>query len=178
MGDAAYYAKIFMEELRKRSTNKDDPIQEWTLDTTRFVKGESQCICTHDIEKNFFIQNKLTGEVCVIGSDCVQRWFEPELRCRDCNQPLGNIMKRIRMEDFYCRSCKTAMTKLLDRYSTWKIYMPGPWKGKTFQVVSDNESWVSDLMRMPTWRGTTPPTFAYKSLHAFKEYARTMFDFN
>lgn len=176
MGEATYYADIFEREMRKKSINKGDFIQEWEL-VMKCHGAASQCICTHQIEENYFIINKITREQCIIGSDCVQRWLNPKLNCKGCDKPLGCIMQRIKKQEFYCRSCKTLKQKTVDQFSSWKIAYPGPWKGKTFCKVSENEEWVETLINTPKWKGTSPPSYSYKSLHAFHKYADSKFEF-
>jgi len=180
MGDASYFAKIFEEEMRKKSVNKGDFIQEWQL-ANECHGASSKCICTHDIQLNFYIQNKITGERVIIGSDCVERWLHPQLQCKGCNEPLGCIMRRIKDKDFYCRSCKVETRKTKERtvnqYSTWKLAFPGPWKGLTFRKISENGEWVEKLANTPKWKGSSTPSYAYNSLHAFQKYADAKFDF-
>ena len=150
MSEAEFYAKKFMEVLKSKSTNQEDPVEEWTTHTKRILK-DSNCICTKEIQNCFNIQNKITGEICVVGCDCVMRWLDPKLECEDCGEPLGNKKTRLAKQDFKCRSCKLANKKWLERRANFTLHYPGPWKGKTFKVVAENESWAESLLLSPRW---------------------------
>jgi len=190
MGEAAYYAEIFERKMREKSIHKGDFIQEWEL-AMKCHRAASQCICTHQIEENYFIRNKITGEQCIIGSDCVQRWLNPKMNCKKCKEPLGCIMTRIKKKDFYCRSCKLEIIKrneekerenrkikqkTIKMFSSWTLAYPGPWKGKLFPVVCETEEWVETLINIPKWQGVAPPSYIYKSLHAFQKFADAKFE--
>jgi hypothetical protein len=177
MGEAAYYAEIFEREIRKLSVDKKDFIQEWEL-AKQCIGAKSQCICTHPINQNYYIINKLTGARCIIGSDCVQRWMNPKLMCEGCGGALGCVMERIRKQDFHCRSCKgekrRARESTIRRFSSWKLDFPGPWKGLTFEKVCENQEWAEKLINTE-WQGTGPLSYIYKSLKAFQLYANAVF---
>jgi len=180
MGDGQYHAEIFEREIRKLSVNQDDFIQEWDIDN-KVVNAASQCICTKQINVNYLIQNKINGITCIIGKDCAERWLSPKMNCEGCGNPLGSVMARKRNKDFYCRSCKVETRKTKERtvnqYSTWKLAFPGPWKGLTFRKISENGEWVEKLANIPKWKGSSTPSYAYNSLHAFQKYADAKFDF-
>ena len=175
MSEGEYYAKMFMEALTSKSFDKQDPISEWTLNVKRVTKA-SQCICTKQIEQNFHIQNNKTGEICVIGCDCVMRWMNPKLVCEDCSQVLGNKRARLSKQDFKCRECKVANKKWLEKVARYTLHYPGPWKGKTFKVVAENQLWAEILMLTPKWKGEKQVSFQYESLHLFQTYASSIYD--
>lgn len=111
------YARNFLEKLREHSQNKEDPVSEWDVlnDTDN---GIEFCLCGKKIHNIFVIQNKITLEAIGIGSECVKRWLECDLKCRRCNCELGNVMKRRREKKFYCRSCR----KIIELQGNLKIY--------------------------------------------------------
>jgi hypothetical protein len=175
MSEGEFYARMFMEALTSKSSNKQDPISEWTLNPRRVTKC-SHCICTKQIELNYHIQNNITGEICVIGCDCVMRWIDPKLECEDCGQVLGNKRARLSKQDFKCRSCKVANKKWLEKVARYTLHYPGPWKGKTFKVVAENERWAETLMLTPKWKGDKKVPYYYDSLHDFQTYASSIYD--
>lgn len=190
MGDGQYHAEIFEREIRKLSVNQDDFIQEWNIDN-HVVSAASQCICTKQINVNYLIRNKINGITCIIGKDCAERWLSPKMNCEGCGDPLGSVMTRKRNKDFYCRSCKVETRKRTEEkeredrkikqktikmFSSWTLAYPGPWKGKPFPVVCENEEWVETLINTPKWQGVIPPSYMYNSLHAFQKFAEAKFE--
>ena len=104
----------FFEILRQYSDNQYDPLPEWELVLGKFMEKESRCICSTPIERNFYICHKRTGKELVIGSECVKRWINPKLICKQCKCPLGRFAARIKTQDFLCPSCKRIAKKAVE----------------------------------------------------------------
>jgi hypothetical protein len=59
-----------------------DCLLEWELYKFDILDryGEDQCICGHDIQRRFFIRNKLNKNESVVGSCCINRIDAPNLK--------------------------------------------------------------------------------------------------
>jgi hypothetical protein len=104
-------APRFYNTLRQHSQNQYDPISEWKYIPDVAGNGEGKCICSTPIYHEFVIQNKFTGHVLTIGSECIQRWFHSALTCERCSAALGNISNRIRNKNFLCACCNRLIKK-------------------------------------------------------------------
>lgn len=98
-----YYFEILSAEIRKRSVPANlsfyEAKQQWeVLHLCKTLKGESHCICTHDIIFNNPIRNVKTGEVVVVGSCCVEKFGIKnfDLRCVTCNEVLPKTNKYVK----------------------------------------------------------------------------------
>jgi len=49
-----------------------------------FPKFESNCLCGHEIERQFYIMNKYTQKVKVIGSKCIEKFLPKNNRRKTC----------------------------------------------------------------------------------------------
>lgn len=146
---AEFYAKKFLEALRKESRDKIDPVSEWRLlDTTG--NFETNCICSKDICQVFYIQNKLTQKTLKIGSDCAERWLSCRLECMECHTALGNVMKRRREKDFLCRSCKKNKKERDSNIFLFGKYEGYPW----YQVAKDQSyvNWLANLEKRTNYQ--------------------------
>ena len=176
--DANAYAKHFMEELRKHSYSKDDPIPEWEV--VGAERGAARCICTKTIERLYTIRNKQLGTHLVVGCDCVKRWnIKVELKCENCSSPLGNHAKRMEKKDFLCPACKREKRRVemecqraAHKMDSWTLWVPGPWRGLTFLKVLQNTEWVEQLLN-PHLSNLR----ASKSLETFQLYCEMLLEF-
>ena len=176
--DGNAYAKEFLKQLRLRSVHKSDPVPEWTVEHA--TVGDTNCICTKAITNMFYIVNKLNGNNCYIGSDCVKRWnIKCVKTCTSCNSPLGNITMRMLKKDFTCPECKRSEKKRtyeealeleqkLLKIGRFKLFWRGPWYELKFADVIKNIDWVNHLMNIES---------NSKSLTAFQEYCNGQFTF-
>lgn len=67
----------FKAVICSKSTNDDyeSAILEWDMIKEEdYYFHESHCICSHDIEDNYFIKNKNNGKILVIGSECIKKF--------------------------------------------------------------------------------------------------------
>lgn len=180
----------FFEILRDASDDKQDPIPEWEL--KGFVgSGVDRCICGTSIMLNYLIVHKRTQKQFVIGSECMKRWMNPKLVCKECESPLGCVAKRYRTNDFLCRCCKTMKKKMeeeesiqrarekaikerqrikaIEKLSLFRLFWSGKYYLKSFKEVLQDESYVLYLMTIPDAKAT-------ESVKKFKEYASFFYD--
>lgn len=175
-----YRQKRFFEILRKYSFDKEDPISEW-----RFVEivdndGTNRCICTAPIQYLYKIENKETKATLIVGSECIQRWLQGLLRCKECACVLGNVVKRLRKEDYHCRSCKKILQKKqeqqeqeelrkrkMSKLGHCRLYWYGPYYQKMFHEVIDNIPYVEKLINIENKNQT---------LELFTRYVKTVYD--
>ena len=162
----------FFEVLRSFSDNQYDPLPEWELVTDKFIEREIRCICTTPIERNFFIRHKRTGKELVIGSECVKRWLNPRIVCKECDSPLGRVTKRIELQDFICPDCKRSKRKKdtarRKQLASFRLYWGSKHYGKQFKDVIDDIPYVETLLNLPL--PSVPQT-----LQAFYEYVNLVF---
>ena len=177
--EGGYYAKQFYIALREHSVkdNKLSPYKQWEYiggDTgSHYLKlssnmeplpKEYECICTHDIIENCYIQNIITGEILIVGNCCIKKYLKIDTskKCQKCDKPHKN------RKDNFCNTCrlinkeaKTIKIKppqiltigINKEANTIKIKPPqiltiGKHKGNSFQYILDNDQsyckWVLD----------------------------------
>ena len=177
----------FMEVLRKHSLDQLNPIEEWRLEKHTEDDFRKKCICSHDIERNYFISNDFTKTTLVVGSECVNRWLKPKLSCQRCDAVLGSVAQRVREQKFLCRACNQLQkaeaaaqererqyqleqrAKKAKRMETLILFWYGPYYKKQFGQVAKDEAYVEYLLNIPDDKLT--PT-----LKAFHEYAAAVWD--
>lgn len=150
--EASHHAKKFMEELRKHSLNKEEPIREWeVLYHYRGAEGASNlyfCICSKLIQNRFYIQNKFTKEILTIGSDCIER-FNMDLRCEKCDEVMGGVYRRLRDKDFICNLCKKearAAKRRLSYFTTLAKTDSGNRVRMSFREILENPTALDFLL--------------------------------
>lgn len=143
------FKEKFIEELKH---SEHDFIKQWFyiggnrgrhLNKYRTLFGEfpnnierkNSCICTHHIEEQCYIKNKITEEILVVGNCCINRFIcNTDQRCELCKEPHKN------RKNNYCNKCR------LSRASS--ICTVGKYKGKTFQYIKQNDisycTWIMD----------------------------------
>jgi len=143
----------FYHALKEHTDDKDDPISEWQYltDTVKESHERKYCICTTPIKNIHLIQNKKTGLILEIGSECAKKWELAPL-CECCNKPLGAITRRRKQNDWLCKTCKTvkkneailkaeARQRLLRQMGRlefrgyFKDTGTSPWYGRRFEEV-------------------------------------------
>jgi len=156
-----------MKSLREHSRHKDDPIPEWEI--IHMSGGETgECICGMHISNLFTIENKLTRERLIIGSECQQRWnIKCKLECEKCKSALGGVITRYKKRDFLCPTCKRETKKLMNTLAKFIMYYPGPWKGLSFKDVGENQEWVSLLINLNS---------SSKTIIAFQKYCNLIYE--
>lgn len=114
-----HYQEKFFENLAELSNNPDNPLEEWryaggdTGEHEEYFKTlfgnkqapphESYCICEHYIEENCYLQNKISGELIVVGNYCIKKHMpknQAGRTCSDCEQPHKN------RKDNFCKDCR------------------------------------------------------------------------
>lgn len=160
------YAEIFIKRLRERSQAQDDTFaSEWVYaggsegSNYNYFKirfpgkpvpaQEFECLCTHPIQENCYIENLFTGELVVVGNCCIEKFLPEDHQhrtCGRCNQPHKN------RKDNYCNACREVMIDV------------GKYAGKFFDQVDDvgYQRWVL--------REVTGGTGSNLSLTNFKNY--------
>lgn len=147
----------FYEALREYTDDKDDPISEWKYltDTVKESHEKKFCICTTPIKNIHLIQNKITGVILEIGSECAKKWDLAPL-CECCEKPLGAITRRRKQNDWLCKTCKTVkkneailkaetrqrLLKQMGRLEFrgyFKETGTSPWYGRRFEEVVVSE---------------------------------------
>ena len=100
-----------------------EALQEWNLIYIGYGEGGT-CICSHPITDRYYIKHSKTGEVAVVGCDCVQkldignlnlwsqikladgmRQLRPNIACASCLMFKVKVDKAEAMP--FCKSCKT-----------------------------------------------------------------------
>jgi hypothetical protein len=142
------YDELFMQNLEKHSEkNNEIPfILQWKYiggDRGRHLRKyqtlfnknpdiphETRCICTHKIQENCYIENKISGKQLVLGNCCINRYLETtDQLCEHCKTPHPN------RKDNYCSDCRGGILKF------------GKYKGKTFRYVLNHDinycNWIS-----------------------------------
>lgn len=153
---AEYHAKKFLEAIRKASEDKVDPVSEWRL-LERTGTYPTKCICEKEITNIFYIQNKKTLKVFEIGSDCAERWLSCCLQCQKCFTPLGNIMKRRRDQNYWCKKCSKDKVKKDNSLYWWSPdYYGQPW-----HIVKDNHTYIDWLANLPNRNRELKPFMEY-----------------
>lgn len=82
--------KTCQEILLPLSENKEDwnkAKHEWDQEATRDYEHKCECICGHDIEHNFVLENKINNNGVIVGSVCVNTVFV------GCNVLLDSVNK-------------------------------------------------------------------------------------
>jgi hypothetical protein len=95
------------------------------------IPYKTNCICTHEIKENCYIENIISGKQLVIGNCCINRYLETtDQLCEHCKASHRNL------KDNYCTDCRGGILKF------------GKHKGKTFRYVLNHEpgycKWVID----------------------------------
>ena len=147
--EARTYAEKFMDELRRHSKDKQDPVSEWIIGASE--EYESHCICGKDIHIRYHITNRLTGNFLWIGKDCAERWLDASLYCKTCDCALGNVMNRRRHNDFLCRACKHKSKKndefVIKSLKNYKCLIH-PYYGLEFFRTTDDIKFVEKILNM------------------------------
>jgi len=159
----------FMTVLKAHSENQSNPFPEWELQPMKTKHERSKCICSHPIDNNYFISNNTTNTTLVVGSDCMKRFLNPSLYCKDCDCVIQNVVQRIDEKDYICRSCKASRKQIAKKYASWIFYHPGPHFQDPFHKVIEDEDYVETLLRLPY---SFPKN---KSLEAFLKYVNAVF---
>ena len=67
--------RILREKVTEKSVT-DKPFEEWELDSLKLGDGEDECLCSKQgIVQLCFLKNKNTGEVILVGNECVKKFF-------------------------------------------------------------------------------------------------------
>jgi hypothetical protein len=113
------------------SDDYDEACEEWEF--MHLEMGSApKCVCTTNIEKNFYLINPINSNVIILGSSCVKNFRNEEVRMlarRAENKLYGKLCscgKTKIKENEYCRGCS-------------KKVKFGKHKGKTMGYVYDNE---------------------------------------
>jgi hypothetical protein len=167
--------KLFFEILRDASRDKEDPVSEWDFKEVVNSDGDKQCICSTPIQYLYRIENRYTHTTLEIGSECIQRWFQGILRCQRCRCVLGNITKRLRKQNFHCRSCKKILQEeeaavVQRKQSTMgqlTLFWYGPYYQKKFCDVIDDIPYVEKLLNV-----VEKP----KTLQLFEAYVKKVYE--
>ena len=116
------YNKFFHVALKELSVEEDNYMNEWVYigDDARDMLGimyarslgfqasalprkQYKCICTHDIEINCYLWNKITKKIIVVGSECRKRFFpEQYMQCQSCGEETNR---------FYGSTCPKCLKK-------------------------------------------------------------------
>ncbi len=128
-----YYAKKFVEAIKKLSVNPDNWREEWQPNAMA-IHEEGYCICTKEIQYHQGLSNVKNGKQCFIGCDCFETHFENIMPCKRCSTPMGNKTVRRRTKNYLCSSCTRYDRKMRAKY----IYF-GKYKGFTIGSILEND---------------------------------------
>jgi len=138
------YAEKFDLALRELSTNQENYLEEWVYaggDSGRHARwfnlyyGEmkmppyqDECICTHPISEQCFIQNRITKELVVVGNCCIKCYLLNSGRtCLNCNK------KHKKPEDHFSFWLRTL---LKDEES---LFLDGEYSLQSFEKVFESD---------------------------------------
>ena len=176
---------IFLERLREKSKNKEDPVPEWE-ECGRFDSGTyttdvdaERCLCTTAIRYIYWIKNKHTGEEVKIGSTCINRWWD--IHCENCQAALGNKNARRKQKRerniyaFWCPDCKKEDIKLWnekrDRLGEMRLFWYGKYRERKFSEFIDDVPYVEKLINVPEEKKND-------SVKLFEKYANMVYEIN
>ena len=99
----------FIENLIKLSSNKNDisednynlSLKEWSLATTYSTEHLEKCICGKTIKNICIIENKLTGNMCKIGTDCAEKLMYRDYRQYFNNKNIKSFIKTFKKDSEY-----------------------------------------------------------------------------
>lgn len=138
-----HQGKLTEKDYERLLKNWTKTSQEWEL--VQEWEDESSCICLHSIKRNYQIKNKHTGNMAVVGSDCINQFRNKHLidqyeiligkhRCFHCyknntDETKNTVSKRIvdeQKEDgceiFYHRMCLKKVFKKCRKCDKYKNY--------------------------------------------------------
>ena len=148
MSKQNYYSKLFLNNLAELS--EKDWTKQWIYiggDTGRHLtklktkfgneyknfipEHKNQCICTHVIEENCYIQNILNSSIVIVGNCCINRYLEQDTskKCENCHQSHNNRI------DNFCNECRGGIINF------------GKHKGKSFAWVKKHDTDYCDWVR-------------------------------
>ena len=126
------YHKLFNIALEEMSVESPIPFK----DQWKYIGGDSgrhrkkfktifgrtpdiaqldECICSHKIVENCYLENKLSGKQIVVGNCCINRYIEDtSKKCEECGDEHRNT------KDNYCSDCRGDIMKI------------GKFSGKTY----------------------------------------------
>lgn len=107
------YPEKYEEEWLYAGGNKGRHRSWWDLNYRgkQMPPEEVECICTHHIKENCFIENKYTKKLYVIGNECIGHFIPAEegtrRRCKNCEEAHRNRKTPYCNDcrDYYCAVC-------------------------------------------------------------------------
>jgi hypothetical protein len=123
----------------------------------------NNCVCTHHIEQNCYIKNRITKEILVTGNECIKHWWNKQKICPDCmarfNSKEYDKCKDCRFKRF-CDKCGVEFNNKNNNFcadcnAKHKngncLLMFGNYRNETFNYVFENDlsycNWV--ISRIP-----------------------------
>ena len=136
---------------------------------------DAQCICRKSIMNTFYIDNDKTKTSLILGSCCIKKFLPDALRCKKCDEPLNNIVKRLLEKNYTCPTCTRLLNKIAKErekmYAEKAFYWRNhKYNGKLFKDIVHDEDFINDLYvnGMP---------FNSRSMDYLLDYAKNYYDF-
>jgi len=124
-----------------KSLNYNNAIQEWILITKENKNSSKNCICSQNIEYNYFIKNKINNKILIIGSSCITKF------CNDDITNMHRISSKKRKYDGDKRMCQNCCN---------------------YKISSTKENYVT-FCKSCYKEGHRTPSESYRKLMNFKE---------
>lgn len=163
----------FFEVLREYSFDKRDPLHEWEFVPEKHTVRSEKCICTTPIQNNYYIRHKQTKKELIVGSECIKRWIQPQLLCKECSSPLGRVCERVRLKDFICGKCKrkekARRAERMKKLGNYRLLFGKKYYQRLFKEVIDDIPYVEFLLNL---KMNVIPS----SLEAFYEYCSLVYE--
>lgn len=181
--------KLLMNRIVENSVSDlfTEAQTEWTADNKKcdsleeyglvVEDDDAQCICRKSIKSLYYVSNAKTKTSLILGSCCIKKFLPDALRCKECDTPLSNVVKRLQTNNFTCpkcERCKKFQEKLNHerkmRYQFHTIHYPGhKYHGRLFSTVIEDDDFVDDIYKngMP-WSNCAD---------RFLDYAKWRYDF-
>jgi hypothetical protein len=132
------YKEIFMQRLRELSFNNSNVDEEDTSFTHEWVyaggsvgshfnyfklrhpemtvlpEHSPDCLCSHPIEENCYIENKHNGRIAVVGNCCIRKFLPEENQGRTCENCGATHRNR---KNNICNDCRDNSIVKVGKYS-------------------------------------------------------------
>lgn len=104
-------------------------LSQWEVTDDGPPSSDKTCVCSKPVGKPYYIRNKITSKVLVVGPCCVKTFTHKE--CTVCG-------KHHKQKSDKCRPCRLH-SESVEQYNQKKILMTGPYKDHSYLFVFVND---------------------------------------